>query len=52
MICLREINQVSPRPLRDPKAKPFGYIPPEGYPDTFSPATPPVTPPAEATAPK
>ena len=30
IICLREIAQVKPRALRDPKAKPFGYIPPEG----------------------
>jgi outer membrane protein assembly factor BamB len=42
MICLREIDQIAPRPLRDPKAKPFGYIPPEGYPDPFAPVAPPV----------
>ncbi len=30
VICLREIGQVHPRPLRDPKAPPFGYIPPAG----------------------
>ena len=30
VICLREIGQLQPRPLRDPKQPPFGYIPPEG----------------------
>ena len=30
VIGLREIGQLQPRPLRDPKAKPFGNIPPEG----------------------
>jgi len=30
ILCLREAAQVTPRMLRDPKAKPFGYIPPEG----------------------
>ena len=46
LICLRETSQVAPRMIRDPKAKPFGYIPPEGYPD--APAAPPVaTPPVE-----
>jgi len=53
IICLREINQVAPRTLRDPKAKPFGYVPPEGYPDEFNTAPPPVIPtPAETTEPK
>ena len=54
IICLREITQVAPRPLRDPKAKPFGYIPPEGYPDTFAPTIPPVVvpPTTETTDPK
>jgi hypothetical protein len=56
LLCLREINQVAPRPLRDPKAKPFGYIPPEGYPDPFAPTPAPTTPattePTETTAPK
>jgi outer membrane protein assembly factor BamB len=48
-LCLREIGQVQPRPLRNPKEKPFGYIPPEGLPDT---KTPPAAPPADAGAPK
>jgi len=30
ILCLREIGQTAPAALRDPKAKPFGYIPPEG----------------------
>ena len=46
VICLREIGQNQPRPLRDPKAPPFGHIPTEGI-----PATPPAAPPAEATPP-
>lgn len=33
LLCFREPGAVSPTRLRDPKAKPFGYIPPEGYPD-------------------
>jgi outer membrane protein assembly factor BamB len=42
VICLREIAQVKPRPIRDPKEKPFGYVPPEGYPE--GPPPPPVVP--------
>ena len=49
VVCLREIGQVAPRPLRDPKAKPFGYIPPEGYPDTVRPRRAPVAPPPTET---
>jgi outer membrane protein assembly factor BamB len=49
VICLRETGQPRPRYLRDPKAKPFGYIPPEGYQE--APATPAPTPPADAAAP-
>ncbi|MDX2037581.1 MAG: PQQ-binding-like beta-propeller repeat protein [Isosphaeraceae bacterium] len=30
IVCLREIDQIQPLPLRDPNQKPFGYIPPEG----------------------
>jgi hypothetical protein len=49
IICLREIGQFAPRPLRDPKTPPFGYVPPEGI--ELKPAIqpPPVeTPPVEA----
>ncbi len=49
VVCLREISQVTPRPTHDPKAKPFGYIPPEGY-DVFLP-TPSTTPPVEGATP-
>jgi outer membrane protein assembly factor BamB len=42
IICLREIAQTKPRLIRDPKEKPFGYVPPEGYPD--APPLPPVVP--------
>jgi outer membrane protein assembly factor BamB len=42
VISLREIGATQPRPLRDPKAVPFGYIPPEGI-----KKTPPAVPPAE-----
>ena len=44
IICLREIAQVKPRLIRDPKAKPFGYIPPEGYPDALTPVVIPIPP--------
>ncbi len=30
IVCLREATQRVPRLLRDPKAPPFGYVPPEG----------------------
>jgi outer membrane protein assembly factor BamB len=48
VICLREIGQVEPMLLRDPKALPFGYIPPEGIKQT-PPAPQPAA--AEAAAP-
>ncbi len=41
-VCLREIGAAEPRLLRDPKALPFGYIPPEGI-----RTTPPAAPSAE-----
>jgi len=45
VVCLREIGAVQPRLLRDPKALPFGYIPPEGV-----RPTPPAVPAAETPA--
>jgi outer membrane protein assembly factor BamB len=30
VVCIREIGQTAPRPIRDPKMPPFGSIPPEG----------------------
>jgi hypothetical protein len=56
MICLREMGQIKPRPLRDPKLPPFGYVPPEGALAPAGGAAPPATtaPPAgeaPATAP-
>jgi outer membrane protein assembly factor BamB len=30
IVCLREAGQVQPRLLKDPKAHPFSYVPPEG----------------------
>jgi outer membrane protein assembly factor BamB len=45
VICLREVGAVQPRLLRDPKALPFGYIPPEGV-----RPTPPAVPAAETPA--
>jgi len=42
VVCLREAGQTQPRPLKDPKALPFGYIPPGGLKET-----PPVAPGAE-----
>ncbi|WP_435019443.1 PQQ-binding-like beta-propeller repeat protein [Tundrisphaera sp. TA3] len=51
LICLRESAQVRPRLLRDPNAKPFGYIPPEGYPNPDAPQPiPSAEPAAEAPA--
>jgi hypothetical protein len=38
LVCLREAGQPQPRLLRDPKARPFGYIPPEGIKETPPPA--------------
>lgn len=43
IICLREAGLPQPRFLRDPNARPFGYIPPEGLTLT-PPATPSETP--------
>ena len=37
LICIREVDQVRPLMIRDPTAKPFGYIPPEGYPTQVEP---------------
>ena len=49
ILCLRELGQTQPRLLRDPKAPPFGYIPPEGI--KLTPPTPPAAEPgAEAEA--
>ena len=45
VVCLREIGATQPRLLRDPKALPFGYIPPEGI-----KPTPPPVPAAETPA--
>lgn len=41
IIALREIGQIKPHSLRDPKALPFGYVPPEGI--STTPPAPPVT---------
>jgi outer membrane protein assembly factor BamB len=49
VVCIREISQLAPRRTRDPKAKPFGYVPPEGYPDPSIPV--PVTPPVDTANP-
>ena len=45
VVCLRETGATQPRLLRDPKALPFGYIPPEGI-----KPTPPPVPAAETPA--
>ena len=42
IVCIREAGQAQPRPLKDPNAPPFGYIPREGIKDT-----PPLAPGAE-----
>jgi outer membrane protein assembly factor BamB len=53
VIALREIGRVNPLLLRDPKAPPFGFIPPEGVSLTPPPPPPaePAPPPAEGAAP-
>jgi len=38
IVCLRETGHPQPRPLRDAKALPFGYVPPEGIKQTPPPA--------------
>jgi hypothetical protein len=43
LISLRELGQTQPRPSRDPKAPPFGYVPPEGI--KLTPPAPPVVEP-------
>jgi outer membrane protein assembly factor BamB len=43
ILCMREAGQPQPRPLRDPKAPPFGFVPPEGI-----RPTPPTAPAAES----
>jgi len=57
IIAIREPGQVKPRLLHDPKALPFGYIPPEGLkgpppetPAAEPPTTDGVTPPANDAA--
>ena len=53
IVCLREIAQLKPRLIVAKDAKPFGYIPPEGYPEAVTGAPPiTTTPPAEAADPK
>jgi outer membrane protein assembly factor BamB len=46
LVCIREAGAVQPFMLRDPKAKPFGYVPPEGYED--APKIPAAPQPAAA----
>lgn len=36
IVCIREIGQIQPLSLKDPKALPFGYVPPEGLKNTPS----------------
>ena len=43
IVCLREAAQAAPRLLKDPKARPFGYVPPEGI-TPAPPAIPTVEP--------
>ena len=42
IVSLRELGSTAPQLLRDPKALPFGYVPPEGL-----KPTPPRAPAAE-----
>lgn len=52
LLCLREIDQPTPRLVRDPKIQPFGFIPPEGLsdPSATKPANPTPDPAAEPPA--
>ena len=52
VVCLREIGQVTPRTIRDTNLKPFGYIPPQGYPEPVSGAAPPANSTVPPTDPK
>ncbi len=52
ILCLREIGATQPRLLRDPKALPFGYIPPEGLKPAPPPTPEPETPAETKEAPK
>ncbi len=47
IICIRELGQTKPRPLRDPKELPFGHIPREGLIKELNPPRAPEPPPAE-----
>jgi outer membrane protein assembly factor BamB len=38
IVCLRELGRLKPYLLRDPNAKPFGYVPKQGEPDAPGPA--------------
>ena len=48
ILCLREVGQVRPIPVRKPGSQPFGYIPPA----PGAGSTPPAAPPAAADAAK
>lgn len=52
LVCLREAGAIRPFLLRDPNAKPFGYVPPEGYEDApkIPAAPPPASTPGEGDA--
>lgn len=51
LICLRETGATAPRLLRDPNAKPFAFVPPEGIKEADIPAEPaPVDPDADPDA--
>ena len=52
VVCLREIGATQPDLLRDPKALPFGYIPPEGIKKTPPPVPEGDTPAAPGAEPK
>ena len=44
VLCIRELGATEPRLLHDPKALPFGYIPPEGIKPILSPVSAAETP--------
>ena len=44
VVCMREAGAIKPFMLRDPQAKPFGYVPPEGYEDVPKIPAAPVPP--------
>jgi outer membrane protein assembly factor BamB len=50
LMCLHDVAQIQPRTLKDPAAKPFGYVPAGGEPKTIAPTPEAEEKPAEGEA--